>query len=151
MFYQRFPSIREVLRNAANAEPVGMHSSAADGFNDIEYFFPVGKHVKYRRQLTQVLGKSSEPNKMTGNAEKFAQHNADHFCTIRHYDSGKFFHCQQVSKIIHHATEIIYSVGIWNVGMPALALTHFFCAAMMKTNFRNGFNNIFTIQLKNNA
>src|SRR5688572_21547542 len=149
MSHQLVPSVRKILCNTTNPEPVGMHSSATNCFDDVEYFFTVGEHVEYWRKLAKVLRKCSEPNEVAVDAEQLAQHYTNNFCAIREFNARKFFNCQQVSQIIHDATEIINPVGIGNVSVPALTFTHLLGAAMVKTYFRYRFNDIFTIKLKN--
>src|SRR5262245_32430628 len=47
---QPVPTLRQVLRYAADAEPTRMHAAAADGFDDVEDAFAVGEHIEHGRE-----------------------------------------------------------------------------------------------------
>src|SRR5688572_6708423 len=66
---QLIPAFWQILCYAANTKPVGVHSPATDRLDDIEYFFTIGKHVKYGRQLPEILRKCAKPNQVTVDAE----------------------------------------------------------------------------------
>ena len=126
-----------------------MHAPTADRFYDIKNSFPVSEHIEYGRELPQVLGKGPIPNQMTGNPEQFTHHDPDNLCPLRHLNTRQLFYRQQIRQVIVDPPEVINPVGVWNVGVPRLALGHFFGAAMMKTNIRYRIHNILTVQLKN--
>jgi len=80
-------------------------------------------------------------------------------CGIAHSSlSGSHLPCREllflpvsqpitVSKIVHHTTQIINTIGVWNKGMPRLSFTHFFSTTMMKSDVRYNINYIFSIKL----
>ncbi len=92
--HQLIPSIGKILCHSADTKPAGMDSSTTDSFNDVEYFLTIGEHVKYRWKLAEILRKCAEPNEVTVDAEQFAQHHANNFCTVGKFDARQLFYCK---------------------------------------------------------
>src|SRR5262249_9205810 len=62
--YQVVPSLREILRNAADAKPVRVHPRPADCFDDFERTLTVVEGVEDGRHLPDILRVGSVPDKM---------------------------------------------------------------------------------------
>src|SRR5687768_4920129 len=88
LFDERLPTDGKVLCDSTNAKPVGMHPATADRLNDVKNSFAVGKHVEHRRELPNVLRKSSVPYEMAGDPEEFAQHYANHLRAFGNLNTG---------------------------------------------------------------
>ena len=145
--HQPVPSLRQVLRHAADAKPARMHASAADGLDDIEHPLAVGEHEKYRRQGAQILRIGAVEHQVAGDAKKLGHHHADYLHPVGHFDAGQLFHCQHIGEVVHNPAQIVDAVGIGNIGMPGLALAHFFGAAVVKADIRHGVDDFLAIEL----
>src|SRR5690606_39935345 len=89
---QRLPACRQVLGDAADTEPVWMHTTSAYALDDIKYPFPVGKHIEHRRKLSEVLREGAVPHQVAGDAEQLAHHDTDVLRTFGHFNAGEFFY-----------------------------------------------------------
>src|SRR5690606_2186320 len=112
------PAIGQILGDTADAKPVWMHSASAYSLYDIKYLFPVGEHVEYRRELPDILSKGSVPYEVAGDAKQFAHHDPDVLRSFGHFNTRQLFYREQIRKVVVYTTQVIYSVGIWNVRMP---------------------------------
>ena len=142
------PALGQVCGNAADAKPGRMHARARNCLNDAEGALTIVEGEKDRRHLSQVLGKRAIPDQVADDAKQLRQHDADHLGARRDLDAGEFLDRREIGQVVHHAAEVIDPVGVGNVGVPGLALTHFFGAAMVKADFGNGVDDLFAIELQ---
>ena len=64
------PAVRQVLRDAADAEPARVHAGAADGLDDAEGLLAVGEHVEHGRKRADVAGEGAVPDEVADDAEE---------------------------------------------------------------------------------
>ena len=64
---------------------------------------------------------------------------------------ASFSNASEVGEVVHHAAQVVDSIGVGDVGVPALALTHFLGAAMMEADFRHRIHDHLAIKLKHNT
>ena len=57
----------------------------------------------------------------------------------------------QIGHVVHHAAQIIDPVGIGDVGMPGLPLSHLFRAAVMETDLRHRIHDFLAVKLQDDA
>ena len=107
--------------------------------------------IEHRRHLPQVLRKSAIPDQVADDAKQLRQHHANHLGPGRDLDTGQLLHCREIGQVVHHAAQVIDAIGVWDVGVPGLALTHLFGAAMMEADLGNGVDDLFAIELHHNA
>ena len=88
---------------------------------------------------------------MAVDAEQFGEHHADHVDAIRHGDPGQFFYGQHVRHLVDAAAKVFDTVGVRDVAVPGLALAHLLGAAVVVTDIRHAVDDLFAIQLQNNA
>ena len=65
--------------------------------------------------------------------------------------SGKFLQRHEVGEVVHHATQVVDSISVGDVGVPALALTHFLGATMVEADFGHRIHDHLAIKLKHNT
>ena len=73
----RVPARRQVHGDAADAEERRVHAGAGDRLHDAMRALAIGEHVEDRRHLADVLGHGAVEQQMVGDAEEFAEHDAD--------------------------------------------------------------------------
>src|SRR3954468_10953698 len=88
---------------------------------------------------------------MADDAKELYHHHANHLPAWRHRNACKLFNCCQVREVIHHTAQIVHAVGVRDIGVPRLPLTHLLCAAMMKAYVRHGIDYDFAIKLESDA
>ena len=74
---------------------------------------------------------------MATNSKHFGQHDANNFDPFGHLYPSHFLNCHNVRQIVHYPTQVIYSIGVGDKGVPRLPLAHLFCAAMVIANVGN--------------
>ena len=141
------PTFRQVRRHAADAKPVGMHARPANGFDDAKRTLPVVERVEHRRKLPQVLRERAIPDQVADDPKQFGEHHADHLGARRNRDPGQFLHGHEVGEIVHHAAQVIHAIGVRNIGMPGLALTHLFGAAVMESDLGHRIDDLLAVEL----
>ena len=109
------------MRNQA-----GMHPPAGDHLDDIEDLLPISEHIKDRGHGSYVGRKGAEPDQMTGNTEKFRQHNPDNSCPLRHGDAAEPFDTGHIGQIVLHPGQIVDSIGVRDKFVPVLPLADLF-------------------------
>src|SRR5262249_13905302 len=148
---QVVPTLRKILRNAADAKPVRMHPRAADCFDDFERTLAVVERVEDGRHLSDVLCEGAVPDQMADDSKQLCEHHAYDLCARRHKDTAQLLYGHEVGEIIHHATQVIDAIGVRDIGMPALAFPHFLRAAMVKSYLWYGIDNLFAVELEHDA
>ena len=71
------PSFRQILRDTADAEPVGMHARTANGLDDAESALAIVERIKDRRKLAQILRERAVPDQVADDPEQFREHHAN--------------------------------------------------------------------------
>ena len=145
------PTVGQVLRDPANAEPGRMHAPAGYCLDNPEQSLSVTEHIKNRRHLPNVLGESTVENKVAGDAEELRHHDANDFCSIRHFNTGHLLNRHDVGQVVHDTAQVINTIGVGDVGMPGLPFSHLFSAAMVVTDFRHSIDNHFSVELQHNT
>src|SRR5262249_1738649 len=107
--------------------------------------------VEDRGKLSQILREGPIPDEVADNPEQFAKHYTDRLRARRHGNAGELLQRREVGKVVHHAAELIHAVGVWNIAVPRLPLTHLFCAAMVEADFRYAVDNLFAIKLQHDS
>src|SRR5947208_1496396 len=125
-----------------------MHACPCDRFNDAEGALAVIKGEEDRRHLSDMLGKRAVPDEVADDAEQFREHHADDLSAMWHGDPSQLLHCGAIGKIVHYSAQVIDAVGVWNVSVPGLALTHLFSSAVVEADFRNDVDDLFAIELQ---
>ena len=123
----------------------------ADGFNDAERALAIVEGEEDRRHLSEILRERAIPDQVADDAKQFRQHHADDLGARRDVDSGQLLHCREIGQVVHHAAQVIHAIGVRNVGVPGLALTHLFGAAVVEADFGNGIDDLFAIELQSDA
>src|ERR1700757_1155383 len=85
------PSVGQVLCYAANAEPVWVHTRAANSLHDSHGLLTVIEHEEDRGHLANVLREDAVPDQVVHNPEEFCQHDAYHLAARRHCDACQLF------------------------------------------------------------
>ena len=98
--------------------------------------------------MSHVLRKCAVEKQMAAQPEHLRQHNANGLRSCRHLDPCHLLYRHDIGQIIHDPTEVIDAVGIGNIGVPGLALSHLFGTAMVVTNIRDRINENFAVQLQ---
>ena len=75
------------------------------------------------------------------------QHYPDDLRSRWDFDLRQFLNGHQIRHVIHYAAEIIDPVGVGNVGVPGLPLSHLFRAAVMEADLRHGVYDLLAIKL----
>src|SRR4029453_7532635 len=145
------PAFGQIGGDTADPKPGGMHARARNRFDDAESPLAVVKRAEDRGHLSEVLRKGAVPDEMADNAEQLREHHANHLGTGRYLDARQRLHRHQVGQVVHHTAEVVHTIGVGYVGVPGLALAHFFRAAMMKADLRNRIDDLFAIELHHNA
>ncbi len=101
--------------------------------------------IKHRRHLTKILCERAIPNQVTVDAEELCHHHANHLSARRHRDARKLFDGGQVREIVHHAAQIVHAIGVRNIGVPRLALTHLLRAAVVEAYVRHGIDDLLAV------
>src|SRR5579872_2480571 len=127
-----------------------MHARSGYGFHNRQSAFAIVEGEEDRRHLSEVLRECPVPDQVTDDAKQFHHHDPDHLPARRHFYSSKTLHGVEVSEIVHHPAQVIDAVAINDVGVPALALSHFFGSTMMEADFGNCINNHLAVKLKHN-
>ena len=78
------------------------------------------------------------------------EHHADHLGARRNRDPRQFLHGHEVSEIVHHAAQVIHAIGVRNIGMPGLALTHLLRAAVMESDLGHRIDDLLAVELNHN-
>ena len=149
--HHRVPAFRQVLADAANAEPGRMHAPAGDGLDDAEQPLPVGEHVEHRRHLADILGEGAKKQQVAGDAEEFRHHDADHLGPIRHLDAGHLLDRHHVGQVVHHPAEVVHPVSVGDVGVPGLPLAHLLGAPVVVADVRHRIDHDLAVKLQGNA
>ena len=148
---QAIPATRQIVRDAADAEPRRVHTEPGNRFHQIVNFLPIGKGEEDRRHRADVLNKGRDIQQVAVDAEQLGEHHADHVHAIRYGDPSQFFHRQHVRHLVDAAAEIFNTVGIRDVAVPGLTLAHLLGAAVVITDIRYAVDDLFAVQLQNNA
>ena len=143
----RSQPVGQVLCHAADAEPVGVHAAAADRLDDVEQLLAVGEHEEHRRQRADVLREGAVPDQVAGDAEELDHHHADGVDAVGHLDAGQLLDREQVGEVVHHPAQVVDAVGVGNVGVPGLALTHLFLAAVVIADVGREIDDLLAAQL----
>ena len=126
------PALRQVLGDAADAEPVGVHAPAGDGLDDVvEEDLPVLEHVEDRRERADVLGVGAVEDEVAGDAVALAEQHADELRPVRDLDAAELLHREDVGQVVGDPAEVVHAVGVRDVRVPALALGQLLLAAVV--------------------
>ena len=77
--------------------------------------------------------------------------NADYVNAIRRGDPCQFLNGQHVWHFVDAAAEVLNTVGIRNVAVPGLTLTHLLGTTVVVTDIRYTVDNLFAIKLQDDA
>ena len=111
-----------------------MHPEPADCLDDLERALAVVEHVEDRRHRADVLRESPVPHQVADDPEQLGEHDPDDLGPVRHVDAGQLLQRREVGQIVHHAAEVVDAVGVWDVGVPGLALAHLLGAAVVEAD-----------------
>jgi len=128
-----------------------VHASAADSLYDVEDAFTVVEHVKNGGQGADILGKSAVPDEMARDAEELRHHDANDLHTVGDIDPSQLLHGKNIRQVVHHAAEIVDAIGVGNVRMPGLPLTHFLRTSMVKADLRHRVDDFFPVELEDDS
>src|SRR5579884_3823917 len=146
-----FPAVWQVLGGSPDAEPDGMHASAAHSFYDVKGALTVIEAIEYRRHLADVLRECSVPHEVADNPEQFRHHHADHLPAWRDLDACELLESHKIGEFVHHPAQVVNAVGVGYEFVPGLAFAHLLRAAVMEANLRDTIDNLFSIKLDNNT
>ncbi len=88
---------------------------------------------------------------MAGDPEEFGHHDADDIDLLRHLDAGELLDREHVRQVVHHAAEVVDTVGVRNVAVPGLTLAHLLGATVVVSDVRDAVDDLFTVQLQDDA
>ena len=125
-----------------------MHTSATNRLNNVKDSLPFDKHIKYRRELPDILGKCAIEQQVTAETKHLGQHYSYYLGARSNFDTRHFLNRHDIREVIHHSSQVIYAIRVRNKGMPRLTLGHFFGAPVVITDIWHRINNDFPIKLQ---
>ena len=84
-------------------------------------------------------------------AEQLRQHDANDLSARRHLDARHLLHIHHVRQIVHHAAEVVDAIRVGNVGVPTLALGHFFLRAVVIADIGDRLHDHLPVHLQRDA
>ncbi|MNC25778.1 hypothetical protein D3C75_738780 [compost metagenome] len=151
LFKQTFPTVWQVMCHTADTEPGRVHTETGNRFDQVIDFLTVGKGEEHRSHRAHILNKRGDVQQVAVDSEQFRQHDADNVYAFRNLDTRQFFDRQHVGHFVYAAAEVLDTVGIRNVAVPGLTLTHFLSATVVIADIRNAIDNFFTVELQDNT
>src|SRR5690606_5757459 len=143
---QPVPATGQVVGDAADAIPGRVHTEAGDGLDHLVRPLPVGEGEEHRGHGADVLDEGAQEQQVVLDTEELGHHDADHIDPLRHLDAGQLFHGEHIGQVVHHPAEVVDPVGIGDVAVPALALTHLFRATVVVADLRYAVDDLLAIE-----
>ena len=135
----------------ADADIAGHHALPGDKLKNIQDFFALAETIQKNRHRPEVDRVRAQPHQVRGNALQLHHQHADVLRALGHFDAQKFFDGQAICEVIAERIEVIDAVGEGDGLRIRLVLAGFFNAGVQVTHVRNGFDDIFAVQLQQNA
>ena len=88
---------------------------------------------------------------MAGDAEELGHHDADGVDAVWHLDAGQLLDREHVRQVVHHAAEVVDTVGVGDEAMPGLTLGHLLGATVVVADVRYAVDDFFAVQLQDDA
>ncbi|KPC00018.1 Uncharacterized protein AC506_1613 [Pseudomonas syringae pv. maculicola str. M6] len=128
-----------------------MQAEAGDGLDHGVGFLAVGEREEHRRHGANVLNVGAQEQQVAGDTEELGHHDADDVDFLWHLDARQLLDREHVRQVVHHAAEVIDTVGVRDEAVPGLTLGHFLGTTVVVTNVRNAVDDFFAVQLQDDA
>ena len=88
---------------------------------------------------------------MAGDTEELGHHDADGVDPVRHLDPGELLDREHVRQVVHHAAEVVDTVGVRDEAVPGLALGHLLGTTVVVANVWHAVDDLFAVQLQDDT
>ncbi len=139
------------MSDATDAVPGRVQTETGDGFDHRVRLLAVGEGEEHRGHGADVLDVSTQEQQVAGDPEELGHHDADDVDLLGHLDAGQFLDREHVRQVVHHAAEVVDTVGVRNEAVPGLTLGHLLGTTVVVTDVRYAVDDLFTVQLQDDA
>lgn len=138
--------VRELARNAADADVVERLARAADLVEDIEDVLAVAEAVEHARGRAEVVGERADADQMAVDAVEFRHDHADELRAARHLEPCELLDGACKAEIVVHRRDVVEPVRIGEPLHVGARLQEFLDAAMQVTEHRLGLYDAFAVE-----